>query len=176
MLYNNESIIMPKKKYLTGFSLIETLVTLTIVVIILGITLAYNRSSGEKIVLYTEQAKVIGVLNRAKGFALEKYKKNSILFCAFGAQFYANGSYNLVGVETPNMGLCASGTVIPIEEYFLDTRIKFTSFPPSNMVLFKAPYLETLNSGKITLEVVGSSSIAPAIIVVGIGGDISAVQ
>jgi len=160
-----------------GFSLIEMLVSLGIVMILSGMVLAYNQSSIQKTVLFTEQAKVIGVLNRAKAFALERYKGNSSSYCAFGVKFGPGTTYSILGVRTPSSGSCITGSVLSssdtIESYALDRRVAFISLPPQGAIFFEAPYLSAVNSGTIVLELVNVSPVIQSSIEVTSGGGIS---
>ncbi len=175
-----------------GISLIEVVVTLGIMTVLFGVTLAYNRSSVAKTTLYTEQSKVIGVLNRAKGFALQKYREGGSRFCGFGVVFYVGGSdysgsgdYELVGVNKPpnDQTPCIAPSsvpppsdVTPLENYILHDPIAFKSVTPHGGVFFVAPYLETFSAGNVDLEVKGNPSLPPAVIEIGNGGTITAIQ
>lgn len=171
---------MRRKEKNEGFSLIETLVAMGIVVILSGIVLAYNHSSDQRIVLFTEQAKVAGVLNRAKALALERYKGNNVSYCAFGVVFEASGSYSIVAVPAPASAAvpCIAGGSLPassdaIDSYTLDNRVSFTSLPPTGGIFFEAPYLNTIQSGTIVLEVKNASPAAEASVEVTSGGSIT---
>lgn len=155
------------------------LISIGIIATLSGIMLVYNNSSGQRTVLLTERAKVMGVLSRAKSLALQGYKANSASYCAFGVSFEANGNYSIVGVPTPATGDCITAGVLPatdlIEPYSLDIRTDFKTFPPQNAVFFEAPYLTTYNDGTITLEIKGASPALESSIEVSGGGSISAI-
>lgn len=72
-----------------GFSLIEMVIVVAIVGVLSGMTLIYNRSGGEQLKLFKEEATVVGLLNRARALAAEKFNKNSDS-CAFGVHFTDN--------------------------------------------------------------------------------------
>ena len=75
-----------------GFTLIEMLVVIAIIGILSGMTLIYNRSGAEQLKLFKEESMVVGLLNRARALAAEKFNKNPDS-CAFGIHFTA-GSPN----------------------------------------------------------------------------------
>lgn len=168
---------MQGKKRTEGFTLIETLVVMAIIAILSGMTIAYTRSSGQRIVLFTDQAAVMNVLNRAKSLALERYKQGSASFCAFGVAFdAAAGTYTIVGVPAPASGNCPmAGPYTTLEGYMLDRRVVFSSLPSASPILFTAPYLTAVNFGTVTLQMPGTSPLAEAKIEITQGGSISAI-
>lgn len=60
-----------KEKGDSGFTLIETLVVVSITVILTTMALGYTRQNEDRIALFTEQAKISGMLQRAKALALQ---------------------------------------------------------------------------------------------------------
>ena len=75
-----------------GFTIIEMVIVVAIIGILSGMTLIYNRSGAEQLKLFKEEAMVVGILNRARALAAEKYNKSPDS-CAFGIHFTA-GSPN----------------------------------------------------------------------------------
>lgn len=162
-----------------GFTLIEMIISFAIIALLSGMALSYNQSSNRNIVLFTEQAKVIGVLNRAKAFALERYQNGSTEYCAFGVAFGPGGAYSVIAVPTPSSGACVTATSAAsadtIESHTLDKRVDFKTLPSGGSILFKAPYLTTYNPGTVTIEVTGATPAAEASIEVTAGGSISSI-
>lgn len=74
-----------------GFTIIEMVIVVAIVGVLSGITLIYNRSGAEQLKLFKEEATVVGLLNRARALAAEKYNKSPDS-CAFGIHFIAGSS------------------------------------------------------------------------------------
>jgi prepilin-type N-terminal cleavage/methylation domain-containing protein len=81
-----------------GMTLIEVLVVMSIIGLMSGVLLAYNRESERQLVLQVDQARVVGLLSRAKSFALGKYaglkaagptagERAAANACAFGVRF-----------------------------------------------------------------------------------------
>lgn len=71
-----------KIKQSDGFTLIEAIVSIAVVLILSGSLLAYNHSTDEQVVLFKDQAVLVGALNRAK--ALSQQRLNAQDMCAFG--------------------------------------------------------------------------------------------
>lgn len=148
------------RKSRLGFSLIEMLVVLSIVLILSGIFIGYNRTSGKHLLLYTEQAKVVGVLNEAKSYAIQRLKATSIediVSCAYGVDFDMSGTYRIFRVTKDiNSDVCGLGSKMYIKTYKLDSGVRFVSFPPSG-VAFEVPYLTTHNAGTVKLSISGTT-------------------
>lgn len=159
-----------------GFTIVEMVVVIAIMGLISGIMVAYNRTSDEKIALFSDEAKVVGVLQRAKSFALEK-RGNA---CAFGVHFEKPGTM-IIFQDLPIEGIaCGEGnfneqydTGEAVEEISLDQRIDFASLPgegSSHDVVFIPPYLETSGVGTVEIEI--SDGSAGSCIEIGTGGQI----
>lgn len=180
-------IIMRKiKNRRGGFSLAEMVVVIAIMGILTGILLVYNRSTEKYMMLYTERSKVIGVLNRAKTLALQKYKEEGIggprdyteeEICAYGVRFISDSEYELFYVkkkiEDVDCNIASSQSVK--ESIKLDSRIKFNTGTTMKYVAFEAPYLNVTTDGgqDIELQVPGSIPLMKAIINIS-GGSITA--
>jgi type II secretory pathway pseudopilin PulG len=67
----------------SGFTLIEILVIITMLSLLSGILVIYNRSTERQILLFREQAKIINLILRAKSLALSTYTKSGSP-CAYG--------------------------------------------------------------------------------------------
>lgn len=72
-----------------GFTLLETIIVIAITVALSAIAFTYNRSTERQIVLFKDQAILVGLLNRAKALALEKFNQNADA-CAFGVYVNKN--------------------------------------------------------------------------------------
>lgn len=175
----------------SGFTLIETIVVLAIGVFLFGLTIAYNRSSNDQLLVFTEQARIVGFLNRAKSFALEKRTGLAADICAFGIHFQppvagldGQGSFILFQ-DLPNDGLsCPDGAngefdglaeqreVLPV-----DAKVEIEAFPGN--VVFEPPYLQTSYAanynelGLVKISVAGGFSSCAA---VGPGGAVYSLE
>lgn len=68
-----------------AFTLVEMVVVLGIMMVLSTMLIAYNRSNERRVLIFTEQAKLAGVLNRAKSLALQKLERASgATVCALG--------------------------------------------------------------------------------------------
>lgn len=153
-------IIMRKLNLKRGFSLIEMLVVVGIVIFLAGMVIVYSNSTGRKMMLYAEQSKVAGVLNRAKSLALQKYSAGSgVSACAFGVEFNLSGTYKIFRVAPDQSGNCdVNSNYTYMDEFTLSSGVQFVSFPPNNRVIFVAPYLMVYNSGDVVMSDQGSAS------------------
>lgn len=69
-----------------GFTLIEILVIITMLSLLSGILIVYNRTTERQILLFKEQAKIINLILRAKSLTLSTYTKTGSP-CAYGIHF-----------------------------------------------------------------------------------------
>lgn len=135
-----------------GFTLVETMVALAIGVVLFGITLGYNRSSNVQLSLYTEQSRIVGFLNRAKSFALEK-RAGAANICAFGVHYdeaFAGNEKRLILFRdlAAAEDICPAGGNRQFDgfdeqqaELLIDSNISISAFPGD--VVFEPPYLQT---------------------------------
>jgi len=162
-----------RPRSLTGYTLIEMLVVISITVLMSGVLLAYNRESEKQLVLGVEQARIVGFLSRAKSFALGKYtgiittgdykgKTASPLACAFGVSFDpASGKMTLFqdlpypeercskegGESNFDKRFAGIHTTEEVDFLQLDRRLKFKAGSAQDIV-FEAPYLRTYENGQ----------------------------
>ena len=170
-----------------GFTLVEMVVVMSVMALISGIVLSYNRTNEKRLLLFSNQAEIIGVLQRAKSFALEKRITGTDKpVCAFGVNFekprmmvifqdlpdgggdkcVSDGSDNFNKQYDENNGE-------EVETVNLNEGVEFESFSligSSSTVVFEPPYLETTGYGQIKLKVVGGSEAA--CVDVGVGAQI----
>lgn len=164
-----------------GFTLIETLIVAGIALFLSGILLTYNRSTDSQVVLAAEQARVAGVLFRAKSFALQRsIREGSITPCGFGVLFESPRTMTLFQDLPPAESECSASNGSydageEVEELVLNPRVEIYSFNGSPLtqasVFFRSPYLETEGTGTIALRLVGTNDART--VVVGEGGSIS---
>ncbi len=116
----------------SGFTLVEVLVVISITVLLSAVLIVYNRSGESQIVLLKEQAKIIGILLRAKNLALQIYSPDGGgVVCGYGVHFDIVKSEFLIFKDLAD--LCASsdnkysGLSEDLEKHLLDSRLKFLS-------------------------------------------------
>ncbi len=162
-----------------GYSLIEVLVVVGITIILSGVILAYNRSSEKQIVLYRDQALIIGLLNRAKSLTAQKLNipgTPTEIPCAFGLHFdeasnifYLFQDLGPSDCDTPRTySFDGASSKELLETFSLDSRLEFLNIQSGGFdVMFIAPDLNiatTLSTGfplTITIQVLGSTLQAP---------------
>jgi len=179
--------------------LVEIIVVIAITVLLSGIAITYNRSGERQIVLFRDQALVVGLLNRAKSLTIQKYRDPDIsgdyLTCAFGLHF-ESGSRDFILFQDFGEGGCSLanheyGPTDPIatpppppeelESFSLDPRLEFSlsGIPPGGFldILFIPPELTAATTHPdgfpvtTTIQTVGGEFTAP-IVVFSIAGQI----
>jgi type II secretory pathway pseudopilin PulG len=96
-------MMKPRTGCREGMTIIEVLIVISITALMSGVLLAYNRESERQLVLQVDQARVVGLLSRAKSFALGKYagpkaagptagEDAAANACAFGVRFVPDAS------------------------------------------------------------------------------------
>ena len=172
----------------SGFTLVEMVVVMAVMALISGIVLSYNRTNEKRLLLFSNQAEIIGVLQRAKSFALEKRITGTDKpVCAFGVNF-EKPRMMIIFQDLPDGGgdKCVSdgsdnfnkqydeNNGEEVETVNLNEGVEFESFSlsesSSSTVVFEPPYLETTGYGQIKLKVVGGSEAA--CVDVGVGAQI----
>ncbi len=161
-----------------GFTLVETLVVVAITLFLSGLLFTYNRSTDNQVVLAAEQARVAGILFRAKSFALQKnVRYGEADACGFGVRFEIPRAMTLFKDVCPANYEYDEGDE-DLETIMLNGRVEF--FDENRLVcdqnrlcyvIFESPYLVTHNTGTIALRLVGTGDERE--VVVGEGGYIS---
>jgi prepilin-type N-terminal cleavage/methylation domain-containing protein len=85
----------------SGFTMIELMISIGIMVMLTAIFIGYNRTTRDNIALMTERARLGQLIARAKSLALSSYTKDPQP-CAYGVHLdYAARTYALVGYDDP---------------------------------------------------------------------------
>ena len=166
-----------------GLTLIEIVVVLGISMLLTSMLIVFNRSGERQIVLYTDQARVVGVLNRVKSLTLKTYKTGGNV-CAFGVHFEEPRKF-IIFKDVSSSDDCDgvdndwkyNGDSEKIEEFSLNSRLKFINLADDNMhdVLFIPPYLEVKYPTTITIKINDDIGLE-AQIEIGVGGQVSALS
>lgn len=143
----------------------ELVVVIAITVIFTGILIAYSGSGNRQIILNVEQAKIIGFLNRAKAFALEKRITAGQRVCAFGVHFEPRQLILFRDLPDNQLGNCEAGFnrsyddgIEFLESFLLSNKLIIERYPGD--IVFEPPYLVTHNPGLIRLNLVeGDGSV-----------------
>lgn len=140
----------PGKKYLknrlkrflslTGFTLIEMLVILGVLSLLTTTLIFYSRTGERQILLFKEQARVFGLMTRAKSLALGTYGDPEVP-CGYGIHFDAPRTMIVFKDLASDCDASAheyTGTIERIEEITLDSRVYFDDLRVSD-ILFVPP-------------------------------------
>jgi len=82
--------------------------------------LGYTQNSNQKLSLYVDRANVVGVIQKAKNLAMEKYKSTSAdgsTICAFGVHFENNSPRYFIYSQQKSNGVCSVINDFPCYEY-----------------------------------------------------------
>lgn len=95
-LLSRKNIIRFKnlEEYVTGFTLIELMVTITLIAIFVSMAALYNRTADQQISLYREQGKVANAFYRARSLAITTFNRNpqSLDACGYGIHIASTDS------------------------------------------------------------------------------------
>jgi type II secretory pathway pseudopilin PulG len=133
-----------------GFTLVEMAITATIMIIASSMLIIFTQSGGNRLTLTTEQAKIAGVLNRAKSLALQRYRLEGTTACGYAFLFgepadtFAIAPVVMTQVEPPEQSECAD-VQEPTETFVLQRSVKFNENSKSGVIIFESPYLTTKN-------------------------------
>ena len=125
----------------TGFTLIELLVVLAITSMLSSALLLYNHTTREQVALYTEEAKFVQVLYRAKSLSLSTFRQpSSSKSCGYGVHIdYGSMTYALFRYAQPSGGVpCRAISSIDranseetLFSYALGRDVVFLASPPN---------------------------------------------
>ncbi len=95
------------QKFKRGFTLLEIIVVIGIIVILSGIFIGFSQESRNQIMLNVEKARVVNLFSRAKSFALTGYTNPPSLPppCSYGVKF-SSSSYTLFEYTPPAPESC----------------------------------------------------------------------
>lgn len=130
----------------------ELLVVVTVIILLSGMVILYNRRSENTIALYRDQAKIVAVLNRAKGLAIQTFNEQGYVPCGFGVHFEQSGKFFIFrDSHSSDPGVCDAiytkekGEEMTDETHILFSRVIFENVPFD--VVFKPPEPQTFIKG-----------------------------
>ncbi len=135
-----------------GFTLVEMAITATIMIMASSMLIVFSQSSGNRLALATEQAKIAGVLNRAKSMALQRYRTEGGSACGFA--FIINeppDTYAISPVARNEDSRECTEIQSEIETFQLNRNVVFVGATSGEMIIFESPYLTTRNPQVIQL-------------------------
>lgn len=125
----------------SGFTILELLVVVGLSMFLMGTTIAYNRSLERHLILFQEQARVVGVIQKAKSLTLGAYGVVGQVICGYGVAFSLDGNMRLFrdlpsgpDCSTANGIFAGAGTSEEIEVVKVDTvAVRFRPLPLSQI-------------------------------------------
>ena len=130
ILYPIPYTLNPKS---AGYTLVEVLVAISVTVLLSSILIIYNHSGESQIALFKEQAKIIGILLKAKGLAVQTYSSSGGdgAVCGYGVHFDAvNGVYLIftdLAEPCSSSDNKYSGSNEDFEKHKIDSSLNFLS-------------------------------------------------
>jgi len=133
--------MIKKIKNNKGFTIVEIIVTFSVITILASYIILYNKTNKSQIILSLEQAKLVDAINTAKSLTLSTYVENNSS-CGYGVyidNYVFYNIYTLFKYGNPSISSCseqinASTTLktitekwIVIKNFTLDKNIKFNS-------------------------------------------------
>jgi len=98
--------MIKKIKKNNGFTVIELIVTFSVISILASYMILYNKTNQAQIILLLEQAKIVDALNNAKSLTLSTYIENNSS-CGYGVYInYSNNSYEIFKYGQPPQTDC----------------------------------------------------------------------
>jgi len=132
--------------YEKGFTIIEMLVVISIMVLISSFLILYSRTGENQIVLFRDQSRVIVALNRAKSLSIQFFNTSQPV-CAFGVHFsQAENSFLIFRDLASNCANADYAYTEPselFEKFQLSSKIKFGALGLADVV-FIPPDPKTL--------------------------------
>lgn len=135
---------------LRAFTVLEVLVVVGLTVILMGVLVGYNRSIERHLILFQEQAKVLGILQKAKSLALGAYAPPGVVVCAYGVFFSPSEHKMILFQDLPSPNCKETGTDYKftasnpseiMEEVRLDAvAVRFSALLPISQVVYIPPY------------------------------------
>lgn len=149
-----------------GFTLIEMVVVVGITVLLVATLLPYSRRGEQQIILFKEQALLLGSISRAKALSIEKRQEAGEAICGWGVHLDAvQGEYILFADKPPQGASCEGGLGSDKvyhtgegeerEQFRLDARVRFQDPLPVTDILFVPPeqsvYLDGCSPDRFSL-------------------------
>jgi len=169
----------------SGFTIVELLVVFGVIMLLTTGFIFYNRASERQLILFKEQVKIVGVLNKVKSLAIATYGETTVP-CGYGVHFEAPNKI-IIFKEIPAQAddlaclsvdgvYTAANLAEKQEEILLDKTIKFKELqlrdilfiPPNPLVIIDADFskiealikIETLNGeSERIIKVINSGQI-----------------
>lgn len=163
-----------------GITSLEVLVSVTVIVLLSGMVILYNRRSENTIAIYRDQAQIVAVLNRAKSLAIQTFNAAGSS-CGFGVHFIMQSSDSpaqfFIFRDLDCDYIYDKEKDEPFDEtHRLFQKVVFASQPPD--IVFEPPEPKTFIGGvsandKIVLQILGNPEVPGRVIKVSGAGQIT---
>lgn len=151
-----------------GFTVIEMIVIIGILSLLSAILVVYIRAGENQIVLFREQAKVIGILSRAKSLGISTFGRAGVP-CGYGVHFEMSGTFLIFkdlasNCQASDQKYSGSAELLPNESFQLNPAVKFETLtlsdilfiPPDPLVVITPPQ----DQATIIIKPVGAENSA----------------
>jgi len=112
-----------------GYTLIELIVVVGIVMLLLGVGVGYTQKGGKQIVLFRDHAKLTQEILRARSFATQKLRPGQQTICGYGISIDVGNSQYTLFKDLPGGGGCPGNGAIDngevVETFTLDKAVGF---------------------------------------------------
>lgn len=147
-----------------GFSLIEMLVVLAILVLLTSVLVLYNRSGERQILVLREKARLIGTLLRAKSLAINTFVEDSPA-CGYGVhidppRYFIFRDRAIDCRTSDHIYGASSDEIVPDAEASLPPLLSFSAVGASDIVFVPPDPEVFLNGGTALTEAIISLSSA----------------
>ncbi len=126
-----------------GFTLLEMLVVIGVMIMLTATLIIYTRSGGRRIILFREQAKLVSMLTRARGLTTNLYRPGAEKICGYGVRVVDMTTYELYK-DLPGDGICPasnswSGEIETLETFTLKPLVSFSDQRAVSDIFFLPP-------------------------------------
>ena len=145
-----------------GFTLVELLVVMSLTMILTGGLLFYNRTSENQLILYREDARIIGALQQAKTMTFGIFAEKNQLICGYGVHFEKSGSITVFRslsptasstcfdankiYNTPNAKCDSVSAPECVSQTALDKTVQFSDLPLNDIVFIPPDPVVIINN------------------------------
>ncbi len=157
MRISKASLSLARKNKIGGFTLIEIMIVVSMIIIFTAIGLGYSQDAGGQISFFRDQSKFVSEIYRVRAMSIATYQQSGQV-CAYG--IWASGNTLNVGYVSPP---CINyHTALPSNVIFSNSSLRLsenvvladTNITPEaslDSILFTPPYLDVFfNKGGVT--------------------------
>ena len=119
------------REYSRGFTVLEMLVVISIIVLLSSLLILYSRTGENQVILFRDQSRLITALNRAKSLSIQLFNTPEPP-CAFGVHFSQNSFliFRDLAPDCQNVSHTYNDPGELFENYQLSSKIRFKQLDP----------------------------------------------